>query len=261
MTFIPLLASILSFVNIFSSSIRCSLLSVQKITYALSGHDLNIAIIFSSLQLFNVRRIICHFVIQLTPFIQIIRIPLLHYPLFLSSLSDTLVALGRISNFLTSEDLPGLYPIDHNASSAVHVDGDFIWETVYNPAATEKAGEYGKGNKGPRAPGSEGTDRRRGKGDDLGDKKNRGDGKGTKGRKSAKKGKTEGDVLPTTATDLEKDEANRGEESDGDERAERPFELNNLQFAIPHGAFVAIIGRVGCGKVWINLLAPRRYGC
>jgi len=36
-TFIPILASILSF-----------------ITYALSGHDLNVAIIFSSLQLFNV---------------------------------------------------------------------------------------------------------------------------------------------------------------------------------------------------------------
>jgi ABC-type nitrate/sulfonate/bicarbonate transport system ATPase subunit len=46
-----------------------------------------------------------------------------------------------------------------------------------------------------------------------------------------------------------------------DEGAERPFELKNLKLVIPQGTFVAIIGRVGCGKVWINLVAIRRYGC
>ena len=142
--------------------------------------------------------------------------------------------MGRISKFLTSEDLPGQYPVDPKSPAAVQVDGDFVWETVFGPTVTEKAGESGKGNKGPGAPGG-----RRGKGD----------GKGIKGWKSAKKGNTEGDVLPTTATGLEKDKEKIDEENVKDEGAERPFELSNLKFVIPHGAFVAIIGRVGCGKV------------
>jgi len=64
-TFIPVLASILSFVSHGCTHLvdfvtgDCShhtgiVCLVLQITYALSGHDLNIAIIFSSLQLFNV---------------------------------------------------------------------------------------------------------------------------------------------------------------------------------------------------------------
>ncbi|KAF8882127.1 P-loop containing nucleoside triphosphate hydrolase protein [Infundibulicybe gibba] len=94
-TFIPVLASVLSF-----------------ITYALSGHDLNIAIIFSSLQFFN-----------------IIRAPLIFFPFVLSSLSDALVALGRISKFLTAEELADPYLIDYESKPAVEVDGAFAWET------------------------------------------------------------------------------------------------------------------------------------
>ncbi|KAF9067926.1 multidrug resistance-associated ABC transporter [Rhodocollybia butyracea] len=95
-TFIPVLASILSFV-----------------TYALSGHDLNVAIIFSSLQFFN-----------------IIRAPLIFFPVVLSALSDFLVAMGRISKFLTAEELEEPYTIDFNSKYAVDVDGEFTWETA-----------------------------------------------------------------------------------------------------------------------------------
>ena len=62
--------------------------------------------------------------------LQIIRTPLTSLPIVLSSISDALVALGRISQFLTSEDLPEPYLIDKNLQVAVQVDGDFVWETV-----------------------------------------------------------------------------------------------------------------------------------
>ncbi|KAJ8457503.1 hypothetical protein ONZ45_g18288 [Pleurotus djamor] len=94
MSFIPILAAVLSF-----------------ITYSLSGHNLNIAIIFSSLQLFNV-----------------IRFPLTMLPVILSFFADALVALGRISTFLLAEELPEAYAIDHNNKHDVSVDGDFTWE-------------------------------------------------------------------------------------------------------------------------------------
>jgi ATP-binding cassette subfamily C (CFTR/MRP) protein 1 len=49
-----------------------------------------------------------------------------------------LVALGRISQFLISEDLPEPYLIDKNLHVAVQVDGDFVWETVLATGDGEK---------------------------------------------------------------------------------------------------------------------------
>ena len=53
-----------------------------------------------------------------------------------------MVALGRISQFLTAEDLPEPYLIDKNLHVAVQVDGDFVWETVLATGV----GEKGKGD-------------------------------------------------------------------------------------------------------------------
>ncbi|KAG5645383.1 hypothetical protein DXG03_006336 [Asterophora parasitica] len=173
-TFIPILASILSF-----------------ITYALSGHDLNVAIIFSALQLFN-----------------IIRTPLIFFPFVLSSLTDALVALRRISAFLLSEELAEPYLLDYTRKTAVSVDGDFAWET----AGKVDSADADKGGKG---------------------------GKAKKGEKTHKKG-SKGSVLPTRVDP----DAVAKEEKGG----EKPFELRNLKFSVPKGAFVAIVGRVGSGK-------------
>ncbi|KAF9500249.1 multidrug resistance-associated ABC transporter [Pleurotus eryngii] len=96
MSFVPVLAAVLSF-----------------ITYSLSGHELNIAVIFSSLQLFNV-----------------IRMPLATLPIVFSFLSDALVALSRISSFLLAEELPEPYQINYNNKRAITVDADFAWETA-----------------------------------------------------------------------------------------------------------------------------------
>ncbi|KAL0564979.1 hypothetical protein V5O48_017054, partial [Marasmius crinis-equi] len=97
--FVPTLASVLSFV-----------------TYALIGHDLNVAVIFSSLQLFN-----------------IIRQPLFIVPVIMTAFSDALVALRRIGSFLTAEELDEPYEVDAKTSYAIQVDGDFTWETVSKP--------------------------------------------------------------------------------------------------------------------------------
>lgn len=101
--FIPVLSAILSF-----------------ITYALSGHNLNVAVIFSSLQLFN-----------------IIRTPLIMLPLVLSSLSNALVAANRISKLLAAEELAEPYLIDDSLEAAVIVDGDFTWEKAGNSAGSD----------------------------------------------------------------------------------------------------------------------------
>lgn len=177
--------------------------------------------------------------------------PLIFFPFVFSALSDALVALRRIGVFLTSEDLPEPYPIDRSAEAAIEVDGDFIWETVYNP--TEKGGKFahGAGRKGGAGgkPGGKPTTVK--KGDKGGSKR--------WWRKSPQKGEKAGNVLPSATKDLEKeDDGNeKGSDSDGDEpeekkekkEEERPFSLNNLKMVIPQGAFIGIVGRVGCGKV------------
>ncbi|KAJ7459489.1 multidrug resistance-associated ABC transporter [Mycena galericulata] len=194
-TFIPVLASILSF-----------------ITYALSGHELNVAIVFSSLQLFN-----------------IIRAPLIFLPFVLSALSDAIVAFLRISKFLTAEELPEPYLIDGELKNAVEVDASFAWETagkLEEPKFT--------GGRGGAAGG-------RGRGGGHG-------GKGGRGKKDKKKengkGKKGDAVLPTAAAADESAPAS-GTATPGEDK---PFELRNLKLRVPRGAFVAIVGRVGSGK-------------
>lgn len=95
MSFVPVLAAILTF-----------------ITYSLSGHDLNAAIIFSSLQLFAV-----------------IRQPLLMLPMVIQVSSDAYVGLQRIGKALLAEELDDDLQVDPSAPSAVRAWGDFAWET------------------------------------------------------------------------------------------------------------------------------------
>ncbi|KAF9019789.1 multidrug resistance-associated ABC transporter [Hymenopellis radicata] len=179
-TFVPVLAAVLSF-----------------ITYALTNHDLNVAIIFSSLQ-----------------FLNIIRAPLVYLPFVLAFLSDAMVAFGRISTFLTAEELANAYSIEEESKHAVRVDGNFTWESA-GPSQGPKfeRSVTAKANK-PRAA------------------------KGAKAKKD--------EVLPTTTG-----AGNDSEEKSKDDETsleEKPFELRDLHLAVPKGSFVAIVGRVGSGK-------------
>ncbi|KAJ7270615.1 multidrug resistance-associated ABC transporter [Mycena haematopus] len=186
-TLIPVLASVLSF-----------------ITYALSGHELNIAIIFSSLQFFN-----------------IIRAPLIFLPFVLSALADAMVAFGRIGTFLTAEELADPYAIEPERKNAVDVDASFAWETA-GKLEGDKFVVAGKDGKGKGEHGKKQDEK----------------------RKSIDK-KKKSELLPTSqkGTPLPS-----GAATPMPREEEKPFELPNLKFSVPKGAFVAIVGKVGSGK-------------
>ncbi|KAG6813846.1 hypothetical protein H0H92_006790 [Tricholoma furcatifolium] len=119
-TFIPALCTVLTF-----------------ITYSLTGHDLNIAVVFTALQLFT-----------------IIRIPFLILPVILASTADLAVALKRVSTYLSAEELGDQYETDHLLPAAVELDGDFTWEATGKiddakeaPAKGKKKEDKKKGKK------------------------------------------------------------------------------------------------------------------
>jgi len=140
----------------------------------------------------------------------------------LVSLTDALVALGRIGTFLTAEELDEPYKIKDDVKLAVEVDGDFAWETVLSvtgKGAESKFAALGAGKGGAAAGG--GTNRW---------------------------SKRKSNLLPATTADLKPGDE-KPKEKEKDEEEKKPFELNNLQFKVPKGAFVGIVGRVGSGKV------------
>ncbi|KZV84227.1 ATP-dependent bile acid permease [Exidia glandulosa HHB12029] len=94
MAFMPILAAILTFV-----------------TYSLTGHNLDAATIFSSLQLFNT-----------------IKDPLTLFPLTAAAFSDGLVSLRRIRKLLLAEEGIPVPASSHTSSGAVSVHGSFTWE-------------------------------------------------------------------------------------------------------------------------------------
>ncbi len=129
-------------------------------------------------------------------------------------MSDAMVALGRISTFLTAEELANAYSIEEESKHAVRVDGNFTWESA-------------RPSQGPKFEGSM-----------------------TKKQKALKAKKDE--VLPTTIDTLTDSEGKlKGDETPVEEK---PFELRDLHLAVPKGSFVAIVGRVGSGKV-----LPRKH--
>lgn len=144
-------------------------------------------------------------------YIQVIRIPLSFLPLVIASSADALVALGRISEYLTAEELVEPYTIQESSDYAVDIEGDFVWETAYDPKTNApKAKKHAQKQK-------------------------------EKDEKAEKKKK---EILPTTA-----DHENEKDEDKKESSEDQPFELKNLSFKVPKGAFVAIVGTVGSGKV------------
>ncbi|KAI0071668.1 multidrug resistance-associated ABC transporter [Panus rudis PR-1116 ss-1] len=181
MVAIPMLASVLTF-----------------ITYGLSGHNLTVATIFSSLQFFN-----------------IIRAPLIFFPVVIAAASDAVVALRRISKFLTAEELVEPYTIEPNSELAIDVEGDFQWETTHKGASGPKF-SHGKGKRGAPA-------------DTPKEKK---------------------DAANTGSDGKKKHWFSRAKKETKEEKKaeETPFALQNVHLKVKKGAFVAIVGRVGSGK-------------
>lgn len=157
------------------------------------------------------------------------------FPAVITVIADSLVALNRISKFLTAEDMPEPYSLMPSGDYAVDIDGDFKWETTHKPGSytgkpRRKAKEKPKGARKPSDTGK------------------------IQGLFHPRK-RTPDQLLPTNTTEsrypdekLEK----RSIESD----VEKPFELTNIKLKIPKGAFVAIVGRVGSGKVRCEKMFP-----
>ena len=136
----------------------------------------------------------------------------------LASATDALVAIRRISTFLRAEELAVPYIVDPSADVALAVDGDFTWETVH------------KGEGEPSTLGAQ-------EGHASEEEKSAGD-----EREGDRRKNHEDDTLPTWTPPKER------EKSEGTEE-ETPFALNGVKLSISKGAFVAIVGRVGSGKV------------
>ena len=157
------------------------------------------------------------------------------FPLVLASLSDAAVAISRIGKFLTAEELAEPYAIDYERKFAVDVEGDFTWETAGKPVDNgHKAvkGGHGKGNHETKEPEQKPSQESKSKKREL---------------FRSKHGQQE-PVLPTVANS-QSDQSDDTAEKEVEKADEKPFELKNLKFKVPKGSFVAIVGRVGSGKV------------
>jgi ATP-binding cassette, subfamily C (CFTR/MRP), member 1 len=138
------------------------------------------------------------------------------FPLVLNAMSDMLVALSRVSQYLTAEELEEPYKLEYKQDAALDLDGDFTWETVGKP----KEEKFVRGGPGMRGRG-------------------RGRGGGGSPGGSRKDKKKKGD---------EKDKEKDKEKEKPEEPEEKPFMLKNMKLVVPRGAFVAIVGKVGSGK-------------
>ncbi|KZT61359.1 ABC protein [Calocera cornea HHB12733] len=113
---VPVLAAVLAFV-----------------TYSLTGHDLDPAIIFTSMSLF-----------------QLLRQPLMFLPRALSAITDASNALERLRGVFNAEVMDGVLTIDPDCKYAVSVDhAEFRWETVIS--GEQQAQKEGKKGKKARA--------------------------------------------------------------------------------------------------------------
>lgn len=117
MTFLPTLAAVLSF-----------------ITYGLSGHELEPAVIFSAFQLFN-----------------IIQTPLQNLPASFANLTDAWVALTRLSDIFLAEEYAGhnkgYIKSNPHAEFAIKVHGDFTFEYSEQSNSSKKNEIAGKDRK------------------------------------------------------------------------------------------------------------------
>ncbi|KZT57357.1 hypothetical protein CALCODRAFT_434214 [Calocera cornea HHB12733] len=213
--FIPIAASILSF-----------------ITYALSNHALEPAIIFSSLQYFN-----------------IIRAPLIFLPLVFTACTDAYIALGRIGKMMVAEELEEPYSVDPAAPLAVSAEGDFVWESVDKPDDRAKqfagwrGGRGGRGGAGGKGGGHAGA----GAGSREETKKRKAEEKSRKAEEQKRKKENkerEKRGLPPLPLPLE----DTGEKKTEDPNDRKPFALTDIDLKVPRGSFIAIVGKVGSGK-------------
>ncbi|CAG8455262.1 7608_t:CDS:2, partial [Dentiscutata heterogama] len=101
------------------------------ITFSLTGGNLDVDIVFSSLALFN-----------------LFRIPLIFLPVAIASISDAYVSINRINDFLQADELSVLPGINPDEQYAIKVtDGEFIWESATPEEVTDDSKKERKKEK------------------------------------------------------------------------------------------------------------------
>lgn len=190
---IPVISSILSF-----------------ITYSLTGHVLEPALIFSSLTIFN-----------------LVRMPLMFLPMVIGAFVDGQVSLSRLQEMFLADELEKLPEVDYDAKEAITIDdGDFVWQSAPPSHLTKSKAAMDKANN---------------KKDGLKSKLQK------LGKGKSKKSVAEDNVSDDSTVAASTTKAQEKEINDELEKEPLPF-LKNIKLRIPHGSLVAVVGAVGSGK-------------
>ena len=151
-----------------------------------------------------------------------------------SSAVEGQVALTRVVKFLSADELAPTPEGDHDGDKAVVVNGSFTWEADMEEiqAIERKAREEAEKTK----------EQLMAEKMDVGKEKARLAKEKKLKEKEAKRREKAG--LPPLE---EEEDIEKGKEGDKEksEDEKQPFMLQNIQFEVPRGSFVAIVGRVG----------------
>ncbi|KAK5948688.1 ATP-binding cassette transporter yor1 [Knufia fluminis] len=200
---IQVLLSIRNAINAVSMSMPVFASMLAFIVYSVTGHNVSSASrIFSSLALFNS-----------------LRMPLNLLPLVIGQVTDAAASLGRIQEFLLSEEQSDEIDWDDNMEDGVQVLGSsFTWERN----ATQENDNAGPPNKKQMKMNKKAAKQK------------------AKDRKSLQKLGQAGSSGSFSDTG-------------SDETAVEPFKLSNIDFTVGKNELIAVIGSVGSGKT--SLLA------
>ncbi|EIW68338.1 hypothetical protein TREMEDRAFT_32323 [Tremella mesenterica DSM 1558] len=216
---LPLLAAILSF-----------------ITYSLTAHELQAATIFSVITLF-----------------QLMRLPLMLWPMSLSATADALNALGRLEKVFDAEIITETRRIDPSMEDAVRVEhASFTWDAA--PVVEDGSLKKLKGRTAAAITGEA-----------QGPKTSKKEKKSKHLKRMLwhkKKGKV--DLAQQAQAEVAAGRPGIGEassftggplgsepglkEKDEQESVDRIFNLKDIDLAIPRGSLTAIVGAIGSGK-------------
>ena len=214
---LPLLAAILSFV-----------------VYSVTSHELKAATIFTVITLF-----------------QLMRLPLIIWPLALSSAADAANAFGRLEKVFDAEVITESRNVDPDMEEAVRIEhASFSWDAA--PVETDDAMAKLKGKTAAAITGGTVPV------------------KGPKGQKKSKKmfwnkKKAKIDAAALAHADIASKKPGIAEaaayqegglpatgpgvdEKTEAETTERIFKLNDIDLSIPRGSLTAIVGAIGSGK-------------
>ncbi|WWC63484.1 uncharacterized protein I303_106087 [Kwoniella dejecticola CBS 10117] len=231
---LPTLAAILSF-----------------ITYSATSHQLQAAKIFTVITLF-----------------QLMRMPLMMWPMTLSAVADAINALGRLEAVFDAELITENLRIDRSQEEAVVVEhASFTWDAA--PVEDDDGmmkklqGRYGKTLGGPSGPRNQAGNAGKQKSSKTGDKSKKK--KRMFWNKKTKKitavDEIEAEMASGGPHDAEasKQAVGQGapfevpainEKNEQEEHSpeEKIFKVQNIDLAIPKGSLTAIVGAIGSGK-------------